>query len=119
MRKLFILLAVTLAFGYAAAQDTFKAKCVCAKVIELKWKVKFEDHIDRYVIEWSKDGVSYDSIASVDGAVWNPNPYVYKWYDDVSHIMSTDTHYYRIRTVWIDGGYAWCKPVSITYRRKR
>jgi hypothetical protein len=119
MKKIILLLAAALILGSIHAQESFRAKTVYAKIVELRWKVKFEDHIDRYVIEWSKDGVSYDSIASVDGAVWNPKPYMYKWYDDVSHIMSTDTHYYRIRTVWIDGGYAWCKPVMISCKRKK
>lgn len=112
------MLALTLVFGFAPAQESFRAKTVCARVIELKWRVKFEDHVDRYVIEWSRDGAEYDSIASVEGCVYNPKPVTYKWYDNVGHIMSTDVHYYRIRTVWIDGGYAWCRPVKVSYGRR-
>lgn len=116
-RLVAIILFVAISFGcYSQERLTAKTVSTCTKIVELKWKVKFEDHIDRYVIEWSKDGVEYDSIASVDGCIYNPKPVTYRWYDNVEHIKATDTHYYRIRTVWVDGGYAWCKPVSISYK---
>lgn len=107
------LIAVSL-WCYPQGRLTVKTVSTCTKIVELKWRVKSEDHIDRYVIEWSKDGVEYDSIASVEGCIYNPKPTTYRWYDNVEHIKATDTHYYRIRTVWVDGGYAWCKPVSVS-----
>jgi hypothetical protein len=107
------LIAVSL-WCYPQGRLTVKTVSTCTKIVELKWRVKSEDHIDRYVIEWSKDGAEYDSIASVEGCIYNPKPTTYRWYDNVEHIKATDTHYYRIRTVWVDGGYAWCKPVSVS-----
>lgn len=101
------------------SQMKLSVRTICPKVVELKWKVKFEDHIDRYVVEWSKDGIAYDSVAVVYGEIWNPTPSVYVWYDNVEHIKITETHYYRVKTVWLDGGYAWCKPVRAVCKRKR
>jgi hypothetical protein len=78
---------------------------------ELRWIVTLEHNVDRYEIEYSKDGVQYNTIASqkATGLSGSEKTYTYR-----NQVDFSATSYYRIKIIDLDGAYEYSEIVVLT-----
>ena len=75
--------------------------------VRLDWVAENEVNSTRFVVERSKDGISFSSIGTepVDGSSNSPTKYGFP--DDISAITATGRIYYRIKVENLDGHYGY------------
>jgi hypothetical protein len=88
---------------------SFKGKATPSG-IELKWETASESNNDRFEVERSVDGKSFEQIGKVDGAGTTSVKQNYNYTDYVSR---TGTFYYRLRQVDFDGTQDYSKTIAV------
>ena len=88
---------------------SFKGKATQSG-IELEWETASESNNDRFEVERSLDGKSFDKIGSVDGAGTTSVKQNYSYTD---YVTRAGTFYYRLRQVDHDGTYDYSKTVAV------
>jgi Secretion system C-terminal sorting domain len=83
---------------------------------ELKWTVTLEHNVDRYEIEYSKDGMQFNTVGTqkATGLSGNEKLYAYQYRTDHSAIA-----YYRLKIIDLDGSYEYSEIVVINPDVKR
>lgn len=76
---------------------------------ELKWITESEENMDKYVVEYSADGVTYSSI----GEVLSVNDANRKIYTYRHSTLNTTTVYYRLKMSELNGTYEYSAVISI------
>ena len=93
-----------------ATLSSFAADAGAKGVIGLSWSTELEENVRHFVPEYSHDGQSFTALTPV-GA--NNAPSTYSLEHDAS--WPTDTRFYRLRTVDLDGGEALSSVRTVRY----
>lgn len=94
---------------------SFEAKRA-GQVVLLSWVTSTEINNDRFEIERSLDGKSFDQIGSVDGHGNSAKQIEYKFEDSRP---AAGVSYYRLKQVDLDGQYEYSAIVAATYRSSK
>lgn len=80
------------------------------EAVQLRWVVREQAGIDRFVLERSLDGKDYSEIALLSAREANTSSVVYEWVD--ARPLGGKS-YYRIRQQYVNGGNAYTTPISV------
>ncbi|CAM3467498.1 T9SS type A sorting domain-containing protein [Pontibacter korlensis] len=78
--------------------------------VALEWTTASEENNDRFEIERSQDGKSFNKIAEVKGAGNSVTTLNYSYTDETA---DTGLHYYRLKQIDFDGQYEFSKVVAV------
>lgn len=78
--------------------------------VQLRWVVREQAGIERFIMERSPDGKNYSEIALLSSREANSSSIVYEWVD--ARPLGGKS-YYRIRQEYVSGGKAYTSPVSV------
>lgn len=91
---------------------SFDAKLSNSTSIELAWETATETNNDFFTVERSSNGVSYDIIATIDGA---GNSTSVKSYSTIDKTPVVGTSYYRLKQTDFNGAFAYSSTISIEF----
>lgn len=91
---------------------SFNAKISNSTSIELTWETATETNNDFFTIERSSNGVSYDVVATVDGA---GNSTSIKSYSTIDKTPIEGTSYYRLKQTDFNGAFAYSSTISVEF----
>jgi hypothetical protein len=89
---------------------TFDAKLTSDKQVDLSWVTASETNNDFFTLEKTRDGVSFETVAIVDGA---GNSTSKLHYDRIDNNPYTGRSYYRLKQTDFNGKYAYSSIVAI------
>lgn len=95
---------------------SFTAVLLGNNMIKLDWATLQEINCDRYEIERSLDGRTFTKTGAVAGHGFTSLDMYYTFNDDITRI-NTNTIYYRLRQVDIDGHSSFSKVVSVRLKK--
>jgi glucose/arabinose dehydrogenase len=76
---------------------------------ELKWITESEENMDKYILQYSTDGVNYSTAGEVSSAN-DPNRKIYTYRHNT---VNTKTVYYRLKMTELGGTYEYSPVISI------
>ena len=91
---------------------SFDAKLSNSTSIELAWVTATETNNDFFTIERSTNGISYESVAIVDGA---GNSTSIKSYSTIDKTPIEGTSYYRLKQTDFNGQFAYSSSISVEF----
>lgn len=92
----------------------FQAKAMQDLKTELKWQTATELNNDRFEVEHSLDGVTFDRIGSIKGA---GTTNLVQDYDFLHRNPSTGTNYYRLKQIDFDGTFEYSDIEAVSFDR--
>lgn len=76
---------------------------------ELKWITESEENMDKYILQYSTDGITYSIVGELSSAN-DPNRKIYTYRHNT---VNTKTVYYRLKMTELGGTYEYSPVISI------
>jgi hypothetical protein len=91
----------------------FEVGDVSANGITLKWATSLEKNFDRFLLERSKDGINYETVAEIKG---KGGSNVITKYGATDYSPKPGKNYYRLRNIDLDDTYEYSKLIMAEWK---